>query len=96
MVPDQLGLWAVTLGLVLLVALTSATSTSNRQLGIKGMGKMGKKASLFFNHLGLEKKHVISIHMVLAITSRGWGGGGVGVGERGCRPWLGSHFCCRT
>lgn len=77
MVPDQLGLWAVTLGLVLLVALTSATSTSNRQLGIKGMGKMGKKASLFFNHLGLEKKHVISTHMVLAITSRGWGGVGL-------------------
>lgn len=39
---------------------------------------MVKKASLFLNHLGLEQKHVISTHILLAITSlegagvRGW------------------------
>lgn len=41
------------------------------------MGKMVKKASLFLNHFGLEQKHVISTHILLAITSQ------EGAGRRG-------------
>lgn len=75
MVPDPLGLWAVTLALATAGGFNKCNFNINRQLGIKRMGKMVKKASLFLNHLVLERKHVISTHILLAITSQGVGGG---------------------
>lgn len=81
---------AVILGLRLLVTLTISTSSST-EMGIKRMGEMIKKAYLFLNHLGLEKKHVTSPHVLLAIASQ------MAPRRAGrCSLQSGSHFLCQA
>lgn len=62
------GLRTVILGPRLLVAWTVSVLASSRQMEIKRMGKVIKKACLFFNLLGLEKKYVTFPHVPLMIS----------------------------